>query len=111
MARLLRQARLVPLVMSARSSRINPCVHTVLVDHFPAERHENSDCRIRRIGHISLMGELSRPAYCGFGAKPQLLNEYSDHEVNIYEKDARLGGHTNTVEFKRKLTRMCEGLS
>lgn len=55
------------------------------------------------------MGELLRPAYCGFGAKQQLLNEYSDHEVNIYEKDARLGGHTNTVEFKRKLTQMCAG--
>lgn len=29
----------------------------------------------------------------------QLLNEHSDHEVNLYEKDSRLGGHTNTVEF------------
>jgi predicted NAD/FAD-binding protein len=38
-------------------------------------------------------------------ADDQLLNEYSDHEVNIYEKDSRLGGHTNTVEFKRKLLR------
>ena len=54
------------------------------------------------------MGELLRPADSGSGAKSQLLNEYSDHEVNIYEKDARLGGHTNTVEFKRKLSRTCK---
>ncbi|WWC61940.1 uncharacterized protein I303_104526 [Kwoniella dejecticola CBS 10117] len=31
-----------------------------------------------------------------------LLNEFSEHEVNIYEKDSRPGGHTNTVEFKRE---------
>ncbi|WWC69966.1 uncharacterized protein I206_103910 [Kwoniella pini CBS 10737] len=31
-----------------------------------------------------------------------LLNEFSEHEVNIYEKDDRPGGHTNTVEFKRE---------
>lgn len=31
----------------------------------------------------------------------QLLNEYSDHEVNIYEKEDYPGGHTHTVEFKR----------
>ena len=29
-----------------------------------------------------------------------LLNEYSDHEVHLYEADSRLGGHANTVNFK-----------
>ncbi|WVR06843.1 hypothetical protein IAU60_003879 [Kwoniella sp. DSM 27419] len=37
-----------------------------------------------------------------------LLNEYSDHEVNIYEKDGRPGGHTNTVEFKRDGKESCQ---
>lgn len=32
----------------------------------------------------------------------QLLNEYSEHEVNIYEKNDYPGGHTNTQEFKRE---------
>ena len=32
----------------------------------------------------------------------QLLNEHSDHEVNIYEKEDYPGGHTHTVEFKRE---------
>ena len=32
----------------------------------------------------------------------QLLNEYSDHQVNVYEKNDYPGGHTNTVEFSRK---------
>ncbi|KAF7360646.1 Amino-oxidase domain-containing protein [Mycena venus] len=28
-----------------------------------------------------------------------LLNEYSDHEVHLYEADSRPGGHANTVKF------------
>ncbi|KDN51352.1 FAD/NAD(P)-binding domain-containing protein [Tilletiaria anomala UBC 951] len=28
-----------------------------------------------------------------------LLNEYSDHEVHLFEADDRVGGHTNTVHF------------
>ncbi|KZP04630.1 FAD/NAD(P)-binding domain-containing protein [Athelia psychrophila] len=28
-----------------------------------------------------------------------LLNEYSDHEVHLYEADSRTGGHANTVRF------------
>lgn len=31
-----------------------------------------------------------------------LLNEYSDHEVHLYEADDRPGGHANTVRFKSK---------
>lgn len=30
----------------------------------------------------------------------QLLNEYSDHEVHLYEADSRPGGHANTVAFQ-----------
>ncbi|GJE88774.1 hypothetical protein PsYK624_048600 [Phanerochaete sordida] len=30
-----------------------------------------------------------------------LLNEYSDHEVHLYEASARAGGHANTVAFKQ----------
>jgi hypothetical protein len=33
----------------------------------------------------------------------QLLNEHSEHEVNIYEKEDYPGGHTHTVEFESKL--------
>ena len=29
----------------------------------------------------------------------QLLSEYSDHEVHLYEADVRVGGHANTVRF------------
>lgn len=29
----------------------------------------------------------------------QALNEYSDHEVHVYESDDRPGGHANTVKF------------
>jgi len=29
----------------------------------------------------------------------QLLNEYSNHEVHLYEADPRAGGHANTVRF------------
>lgn len=28
-----------------------------------------------------------------------LLNEYSDHEVHLYEADSRPGGHANTVDY------------
>ncbi|PSR70462.1 hypothetical protein PHLCEN_2v13613 [Hermanssonia centrifuga] len=31
----------------------------------------------------------------------QLLNEFSDHEVHLYEADSRPGGHANTVSFKQ----------
>ncbi|KAF5348456.1 hypothetical protein D9756_009552 [Leucocoprinus leucothites] len=31
-----------------------------------------------------------------------LLNEYSDHEVHLYEADDRPGGHANTVRFRPK---------
>lgn len=34
----------------------------------------------------------------------QLLNEYSEHEVNIYEKNDYPGGHTNTAVFRRKVS-------
>ncbi|KAJ6622547.1 FAD/NAD(P)-binding domain-containing protein [Mycena sp. CBHHK59/15] len=34
----------------------------------------------------------------GLGAT-WLLNEYSDHEVHLYEADSRPGGHANTVRF------------
>ncbi|WVW84255.1 hypothetical protein I302_106285 [Kwoniella bestiolae CBS 10118] len=37
-----------------------------------------------------------------------LLNEFSEHEVNIYEKDERPGGHTNTVEFRREGKEPCQ---
>ncbi|WRT66575.1 uncharacterized protein IL334_003534 [Kwoniella shivajii] len=37
-----------------------------------------------------------------------LLNEYSEHEVNIYEKDERPGGHTHTVEFERDGKESCQ---
>ncbi|KAI0087885.1 FAD/NAD(P)-binding domain-containing protein [Irpex rosettiformis] len=30
-----------------------------------------------------------------------LLNEYSDHEVHLYEADNRPGGHANTISFKK----------
>jgi predicted NAD/FAD-binding protein len=33
------------------------------------------------------------------------LNEYSDHEVHLYEADSRPGGHANTVEFRRPGTK------
>ncbi|KAK1923361.1 hypothetical protein DB88DRAFT_490915 [Papiliotrema laurentii] len=36
-----------------------------------------------------------------------LLNEYSDHEVNIYEREDYPGGHTHTVEFKREGKESC----
>lgn len=29
----------------------------------------------------------------------QLLNEYSGHQVHLYEADSRPGGHANTVRF------------
>lgn len=28
------------------------------------------------------------------------LNEYSDHEVHLYESGKYIGGHTNTVRYK-----------
>ena len=28
------------------------------------------------------------------------LNEYSDHEVHLYEADSRPGGHAHTVKFQ-----------
>lgn len=31
----------------------------------------------------------------------QLLNEYTDHEVHLFEADSRPGGHANTVTLKR----------
>lgn len=37
-----------------------------------------------------------------------LLNEYSDHEVNIYEKADYPGGHTHTVTFNRDGKPSCE---
>ncbi|KAK4688090.1 uncharacterized protein P7C73_g2028, partial [Tremellales sp. Uapishka_1] len=37
-----------------------------------------------------------------------LLNEYSDHQVNIYEKGDYVGGHTHTVEFSREGKEPCD---
>lgn len=34
----------------------------------------------------------------------QALNEYSDHEVHVYEADDRAGGHANTVKFTSPTT-------
>jgi predicted NAD/FAD-binding protein len=31
----------------------------------------------------------------------QALNEFSDHEVNLYEAGDYVGGHTHTVTFER----------
>ena len=31
----------------------------------------------------------------------QLLNEYTDHEVHLFEADSRPGGHANTVTLER----------
>ncbi len=31
----------------------------------------------------------------------QLLNEYTDHEVHLFEADSRPGGHANTVTLNR----------
>ncbi|KDQ50504.1 hypothetical protein JAAARDRAFT_74155 [Jaapia argillacea MUCL 33604] len=31
-----------------------------------------------------------------------LLNEYSDHEVHLFETDSRPGGHANTVKFQQE---------
>ncbi|ORY32929.1 hypothetical protein BCR39DRAFT_522408 [Naematelia encephala] len=36
-----------------------------------------------------------------------LLNEYSEHEVNIYETNDYPGGHTNTVQFTREGKESC----
>ena len=30
----------------------------------------------------------------------KLLNEFSEHEVHIFEADDRPGGHANTVKFE-----------
>ena len=65
------------------------------------EQYEDRNRRLRSIWYLSTMGKLDDTRL--LEADFQLLNEYSDHEVNIYEKDSRLGGHTNTVEFKREL--------
>jgi predicted NAD/FAD-binding protein len=45
------------------------------------------------VGQVTPTGVTSRSL--------QLLNEYSEHEVNIYEKDGRPGGHTSTQQFSR----------
>ena len=34
----------------------------------------------------------------------QALNEYSDHEVHVYEAEDRAGGHANTVTFTSPTT-------
>ena len=76
----------------------------VVVKQVACEQDEDRNCRLRSIWYLSIMGKLaSWPCVIESKLIPQLLNEYSDHEVNIYEKDSRLGGHTNTVEFKREL--------
>jgi hypothetical protein len=51
---------------------------------------------------------LSTPFSISFliltGASLQALNEYSDHEVHLYEADSRPGGHANTVKFTNPQT-------
>ncbi|KIJ64659.1 hypothetical protein HYDPIDRAFT_181869 [Hydnomerulius pinastri MD-312] len=32
-----------------------------------------------------------------------LLNEYSDHEVHLFEADDRVGGHANTVDYRSEV--------
>ncbi|KAL1760274.1 hypothetical protein FB107DRAFT_245825 [Schizophyllum commune] len=45
----------------------------------------------------------------GLGAT-WLLNEYSPHEVHLYESEARPGGHANTVRFHRRGQDASEGV-
>ncbi|KAF9062260.1 hypothetical protein BDP27DRAFT_1300480, partial [Rhodocollybia butyracea] len=35
------------------------------------------------------------------------LNEYSEHEVHLYESDSRVGGHANTIRFHAKEFEPC----
>ncbi|KAI1790161.1 FAD/NAD(P)-binding domain-containing protein [Ganoderma leucocontextum] len=37
-----------------------------------------------------------------------LLNEYTDHEVHLFEADSRPGGHANTVTLKRPGKQPCD---
>lgn len=83
-------------------------------------QHENSHRRCWRVGVVCTLGRyllrlhsapervmwmfVARPVryVCGDRLTTlQLLNEYSEHEVNMYEKNDYPGGHTHTVEFKR----------
>lgn len=47
---------------------------------------------------VRLLGPLSALSNIG---GPQLLNEYSDHEVHLFEADDRVGGHAESVLFER----------
>jgi len=47
---------------------------------------------------MSLLGLLSLSS--------KALNEYSEHEVHMFEADERPGGHANTVEYVSPLTKL-----
>lgn len=69
--------------------------------------HEGCGRRLRRLRTRSDVGaqHISPPNRVVLGEADalllvQALNEFSDHEVHLYESDTRLGGHAHTVSFK-----------
>lgn len=66
--------------------------------------HEGRRFRIWRIWPGSYLGEFLRALWLVHRtteSSKQLLNEFSPHEVHLYEADSRPGGHTNTVTFSK----------